>query len=150
MKVSYANAASTLAVVMALATGGAYAANTVRSKDIVDGQVKALDLHKNAVTSKTVKDGTLALVDMVGADLSGKVSLSGIANGRCSQVTFSVAGALAGEVPVIVPLAPVQNGITLQAAGVPADGNVLVNVCNLSGTTMTAISDLPVRVVTLG
>ncbi|MGI8595226.1 MAG: hypothetical protein ACR2ML_12845 [Solirubrobacteraceae bacterium] len=38
---------ATLALFVALG-GTAYAANTVRSKDIVDGQVKKADLAKNA------------------------------------------------------------------------------------------------------
>ena len=46
---TYANITSTLALVVALGTGGAYAAGKVTSKDIVDGQVKAADLHRNSV-----------------------------------------------------------------------------------------------------
>lgn len=58
----YANVVSTLALVLALG-GTAYAANTVRSKDIVDGQVKAADLGKNAVTTTKVRDGSLLAAD---------------------------------------------------------------------------------------
>ena len=39
-RLTYANVVSGLALFVALATGGAYAANTVFSADIVDGEVK--------------------------------------------------------------------------------------------------------------
>jgi hypothetical protein len=54
----YANVTATLALVVALG-GSAYAANTVRSSDIKNGQVKRVDLANNAVTSGKVKNGTL-------------------------------------------------------------------------------------------
>ena len=46
--------------------------------------------------------------------------------------------------------APVQNGVVIEAAQVSADDEVTINVCNLSGTTMSAIGNLPIRVVTFG
>ena len=49
-RITYANVMSTVAVFLALATGGAYAANTVFSTDIVDGEVKNPDLATSAVT----------------------------------------------------------------------------------------------------
>src|SRR3954469_11813172 len=39
-----------IALVLALAGGTAYAMNTVRSADIVDGTIKSVDLANNAVT----------------------------------------------------------------------------------------------------
>jgi len=73
-RVTYANVTSTLALVVALGAGGAYAANSIKSKDIVDGEVKAADIGRGAVTSRAVKkgtvgtkqvgDGTLATVDL--------------------------------------------------------------------------------------
>ncbi len=84
-----------------------------------------------------------------GADINGSVSLSGVPNGRCSQVSLGVAGAKAGDMALVATNAPIQNGVFLYASRVPSDGNVTVNVCNLSGTTMTAITDMPVRVITI-
>ena len=43
--------ASSIALFLALSTGAAYAANTVLSTDIVNGEVKTADLHSGAVTT---------------------------------------------------------------------------------------------------
>jgi hypothetical protein len=58
-RLTYANVMSTIAVFLALATGGAYAANTVFSTDIVDGEVKTADLGANAVIGTKITDGTV-------------------------------------------------------------------------------------------
>lgn len=68
---TFANVCSALALVVALGTGGAYAANTVRSKDIVNGQVKTKDLRDGAVTSSKLKDGTVARVDLAAGSVDG-------------------------------------------------------------------------------
>jgi hypothetical protein len=43
-----------------------------------------------------------------------------------------------------------QNGIVLYAHRVATAGHLTIDLCNFSGTTMDAINDLPVRVVTFG
>lgn len=63
----YANVTSTMALVVALG-GTAYAANTVRSSDIVNGQVKRVDIANNAVTSGKVANNSLRLGDIRPAD----------------------------------------------------------------------------------
>ncbi len=70
-----------LALVVALSTGGAYAADTVFSGDIVDGQVKTQDLANGAaanakiaggaVSGDKVKDSTLAGRDVLDNSLKG-------------------------------------------------------------------------------
>ena len=67
LRTSYANVTSTLALVIALGGTGAYAANTIGSKDIKPGAVKTSDLANNAVTSPKVKDGQLQLKDLNGS-----------------------------------------------------------------------------------
>jgi hypothetical protein len=47
---TFAKVCSVLALTVALGTGTAYAANTVFSTDIVDGEVKAADIGANQVT----------------------------------------------------------------------------------------------------
>ena len=58
----YASVTATMALVVALG-GSAYAANTIRSSDIRNGQVKQVDLANNAVTSGKVRNGTLLRKD---------------------------------------------------------------------------------------
>ena len=48
---TFANVCSFIALTVALSTGGAYAANTVFSTDIVDGEVKSADIGGNQVTT---------------------------------------------------------------------------------------------------
>jgi hypothetical protein len=90
-RLTYANVMSTIAVFVAVSTGGAYAANTIFSSDIVNGEVKTPDLASEAVsgpklkpgavgtdrladgavTSEQVKDGTLAGRDVLDNTLRG-------------------------------------------------------------------------------
>jgi hypothetical protein len=48
-----------IALFVAVSTGGAYAANTVFSTDIVDGEVKTPDLATDAVTQPKLRDGAV-------------------------------------------------------------------------------------------
>jgi hypothetical protein len=54
-RLTYANVMSTIAVFVAVSTGGAYAANTIFSADIVDGEVKTPDLANAAVSGPKLK-----------------------------------------------------------------------------------------------
>jgi hypothetical protein len=61
---TFANVSSFLALAIALTTGGAYAANTISSSDIVNGQVKTPDLATDAVTSPKIKNGGTTTLDL--------------------------------------------------------------------------------------
>ena len=238
-RLTFANVCSFIALVVALGTGGAYAANTIGSSDIIDesiqsvdlknGQVQTADLGLAAVTSQKIANGavtngkiatgaidsnsvldesltssdlatdsvgatevadssidsgeivdnslfatdlapnsagsseiaanavdgskvaneSLTLSDIAGAATNGAVSLSGIPNGRCSQVTFSVGAAQVGDTPIVTTRAAIQNGIVLYPNRVASAGHVEVNACNFTGTSMTPISNFPVRIITL-
>ena len=76
-RATFANICSFLALTVALSTGTAYAANTVRSEDIVNGQVKTVDLGANAVTTAKIKDGQVHLADLG----TGSVDSAKIADG---------------------------------------------------------------------
>lgn len=72
---SYANVMSSIAVFLAVATGGAYAANSVFSGDIVNGEVKTADIALNAITSGRVLDSSLSPFDIQPESLSsGRVT----------------------------------------------------------------------------
>ena len=63
-----------------------YAANTVFSSDIVDGEVKTADLANNAVTAGKVKDGEIKAAE-IAADSVGGSELIGVTKllfGQCA------------------------------------------------------------------
>jgi hypothetical protein len=61
---TYANVMSTFAVFLVLTGGAAYAANTVFSTDIVDGEVKNADLANNSVTSTKIYNNSVTSADI--------------------------------------------------------------------------------------
>jgi hypothetical protein len=63
----------------------AYAANTIASGDIIDGQVKTADLANSAVTAAKVKDGEIKAAE-IAADAVGASELQGVTKllfGQC-------------------------------------------------------------------
>src|SRR5262245_40655263 len=69
---SYANVMSTVAFVMAFGGGTAYATHlVVRSDDIVNGEVKTVDLATGSVTSAKIRDGRVANVDLAPDAVTG-------------------------------------------------------------------------------
>lgn len=67
---TYANVISTLCLVLILGGGAAYAANTVFSTDIVDGEVKSADIGTNEVRSSDVRDDTRSNGGLTSADIA--------------------------------------------------------------------------------
>jgi hypothetical protein len=61
---TYANVMATLAVVLVVGGGAAYAANTVFSADIVDGEVKTPDIAQNAVRTGEIGNGQVQSIDV--------------------------------------------------------------------------------------
>src|SRR3954454_21305126 len=97
----------------------------------------------HAITGADVVNGSLTLSDLDGVASDGSVSVSGIADGRCSQVTFNVSGAQVGDTALVNTGAAIQNGIVFYANRVATESHLEVNVCNFSGGAMTAISGFP-------
>jgi hypothetical protein len=124
--------------------------NSLFAQDLAPSSVGNSELAPDAVTGSKVASNSLTTADLAGASVIGHVSLSGIPNGRCSQVTYNVGGAQVGEVPLVATGAAIQNGVFMYANRVASAGHVEVTVCNMSGTTMTPISSFPVRVITFG
>src|SRR3954464_8250505 len=61
---TFANVCSFLALTIAAGTGGAYAANTIGSADIIDGEGKTADLATDAVTTDKIKGGAVDRTDI--------------------------------------------------------------------------------------
>ena len=78
-----------LSLFLALTGGVAYAANTIASSDIIDGEVKAADLAANAVNSSKIADGQVAAADIG----QGAVATDELANGQVRNADIG-----AGEV----------------------------------------------------
>jgi hypothetical protein len=69
-KLTFANVCSFLALVIALGTGGAYAANTVGSEDVIDNSLLTVDIKNNQIRGADVRDDTLAGGGLTAADLA--------------------------------------------------------------------------------
>jgi hypothetical protein len=78
-RLTYANVVSTLCLVLIVGGGVAYAANTVFSADIVDGEVKGPDIAANAVGSGKIADRQVKNADLsIGASSSNTIADGGI------------------------------------------------------------------------
>jgi hypothetical protein len=101
---TFANVCSFLALAIAISTGSAYAANTVFSSDIVDGEVKTQDLAANAVTSPKILDGGVKVTD-INADAvtsnkinDGAVQTADLADNSVGSAQIQTDAVQAGEI----------------------------------------------------
>jgi hypothetical protein len=140
-----------------IATDGVQAAEiadgSVDSGEVSDNSLFAADLGPSSVGSSEVVNNSLTTADVAGADVNGAtISLGSgaVANGRCRDFSVGIGGAKAGEAVVFSVKAAIPEGILIYGQQVPSDGIVTMKVCNMSGITMAAISNLPVRVITFG
>jgi hypothetical protein len=145
--VTYANLVSSAALLVALGTGTAYAANTISSADIIDGEVNHADLNGSAVAGDRVVDGSLTLRDHSGADVQTTMKVSKARPGTCLTSTVGVPGARPGQLVVLSPMGKPKKGVVLSATRVPANDLVEVGVCNVGAKTAKR-SALRVRIVT--
>ena len=123
------------------------------SSELQDAAVGNAELAGNAITGAKVAGNTLTTADIAGADVNGgaiNIPTGYVPIGRCRQLDASVGGAKAGEAVIFNIKAALQDGIVIYGQRVPSDGHVTYSVCNFSGTTQDAISDMPVRVITFG
>jgi hypothetical protein len=129
------------------------AANSVGSGELATDSVGATEISDDSIDSGEIVNDSLTTADIAGADVNpGVISLGAgaVANGRCRQFSIGVGGAKAGEGVILSTKAPLQDGVLIYAQQVPSDGNVTIDVCNLSGTTQAAITDFPIRIITFG
>ena len=86
--------AGVLALFLVLAGGTAYAANTIISSDIVDGQVKTVDLGSAAVTVDKLANGSVTSDKVKDASLAGRDVLDNSLKG--SDIDESTLAGLGG------------------------------------------------------
>ena len=126
---------------------------SVGASELQDAAVGNAELAGDAVTGAKVAANSLTTADLAGTDVSGgaiNIPTGYVPNGRCRQLEASVGGATAGEAVVFSIKAPLQDGVLIYGQRVPSNGHVMYSVCNFSGTTQAAISNLPVRLITFG
>ena len=58
-RLTFANVCSFIALFVALGTGGAYAANTIGSDDIIDESIQSVDIKNGQVRTGDVNDGAI-------------------------------------------------------------------------------------------
>jgi hypothetical protein len=106
-----------------LAGGTAYAANTIGSSDIINGQVKSADIGNNQVRSADVRDDTIANGGLTGKDIIegslGTVPAADTLDGMDSKDFARLGGVVNGD------------GSILQGSGFtvshPSDGEYQVS-----------------------
>ncbi len=88
---SHATVVAYLALFVAVGTGGAYAANTVRSSDIVDGQVNSADVKDQSLTTFDVS--TFLGADIVDGTITARdIGINGVTHSDFG-VTIGTVGA---------------------------------------------------------
>ena len=80
-RLTYANVTATLALVIAVAGGTAYAADTIGSADVIDNSLASVDLQNN----QAVKSADVANENLTGADITNQ---SGVDNCTHATVRF--------------------------------------------------------------
>ncbi len=112
-----------LALFLVLAGGTAYAADTIGSSDIINGQVKSADIGNNQVRSADVRDDTLGHGGLTGADIVegslGPVPNADTLDGRDSKDFARLGGLVNGDGSILQ-----GSGFTISH---PADGEYQVS-----------------------
>ena len=120
----------------------------LNTSDLAISSITGSRIAASAVTTSDIANRTVNMDDIDGADRSGSISVGAISNGRCTTITGSVTGAEPGDAVVLTTNGTIPNGMTISAQRALTDA-VHIKVCNLTGATSAAITDLPVRVITI-
>src|SRR5690242_1841252 len=87
---TFANVTASLALFFALSTGTAYAVNTIRSSDIVDGQVMNQDLATNSVGSLKVINGAIRSDDLgTNSVTNTKIAANAVGSAKIPDFTLT-------------------------------------------------------------
>jgi hypothetical protein len=135
-QLSYANVAATLALVLAVGGGSAYAAKRIRAHQIGYHAVTASKVNFNAISTSKVKNGSLASKDL----RNNSVTTADVRNGTLRSEDFA-AGQLP-QGPKGDPGAPATelHG-TVSAAGALTNGKGVTAVTAGSDATYTVTFD---------
>jgi hypothetical protein len=138
-------------------TGSDILDESLGTTDLADGGINTSDLAlssitgsriaPSAVTGSDIANRTVNMDDIDGADRSGAIGVGSLSNGRCTTITGNVSGTRPGDAVVLTTNGTIPNGMVIYAQRA-LENAVHIKVCNLSGATSAAITDLPVRVIT--
>ena len=137
---SFANVTSLLALFVALGGTAAYAANTVFSTDIVDGEVKTVDLASPAVTNNKLAANAVT-TGKVAADTLGADDLAAGSVGTSEVTDNSLTGADVAESSLVGVNADTVDGGNLCRADEPLHVGVVtqfVTVCTSGPLSLIA------------
>jgi hypothetical protein len=119
----------------------------LNTSDLAISSITGSRIAASAVTTSDIANRTVNMDDIDGADRSGSIDVGAISNGRCATISGSVTGAQPGDAAVLTTNGAIPTGMTITAQRALTDA-VHIKVCNLTGATSAAITDLPVRVIT--
>jgi hypothetical protein len=106
---SYANVAATLALVLAIGAGTAYAASRINGNTIVDKTISGAKLKPNTLTGKQIKEGKLKQVPKA----KDAKSLGGVKAGGYVKGSGAVqVGRTTGPGSAAVPVVPLKTFVT--------------------------------------
>ena len=133
---TYANVAATLALVIAVAGGTAYAANTIGTTDIINGQVKSADIGTGQVQAIDVGDGQLNDEDVgQGTFVDFTASINQVAAHDCRDYGISGINAQ-GDHLLLTPDYDSSNlSLTYEIDYQANDPAALLHVCNPTDAT---------------
>jgi hypothetical protein len=80
-RLTYANVMSTLAVVLVLGTGTAYAAGSIGSRQVIDNSLRSIDIRDDNLKSVDVRNGTLGTADLSDGAVNGLLPRGGSSGG---------------------------------------------------------------------
>ncbi len=129
--------AGLLALFLVIASGTAYAANTVFSSDIVDGQVKLQDLASSSVTGAKVRDGFLNDEDVgQGTFVDFAATVGTIEPDSCGSFRLQGIGAQGDHLLLTPSDADRSYGLDYSAAYTPDTEAARLFVCNQTNSTI--------------
>lgn len=128
-------------------TGTDILSSSLTGADVAASSLTGSDIATGSLTTSDIADDSITATDIDGANRSGSIDVGAISNGRCTTITGSVSGAEPGDIAVLTTNGSLPNGVMVYAQRALTN-QVHIKVCNLSGATSAAITDLPVRVMT--
>src|SRR4051794_31191938 len=129
-------------------TSSRIATGNVFNSDLAPDSVNGSKVSANSLTASDLGPDSVSTSELDSTDHSGAIAVGAITNGRCVTVTGSVSGARPGDAVVVTTNGAIPSGVLIYGQRAITDA-VHIKVCNLSGATSAAISDLPVRVLTI-